>query len=115
MLDNSSMSRDKITACVTSPPTDISLKFDNQSFKLTRDETGAWSGTHEIQVGDNVAMEFRATGVPNAPWTLTIQFTAPLNEHPIVNYKKDGTVPLETLMSILKDTIKLKDKPIATT
>jgi hypothetical protein len=101
------MAQYNVLASVTSPPTDVSLHVNNVKIRMTRDGSGAWSGSTQLDLPESVPIGFRATGIASAPWTLEIKFVTPAPEKKVVkDYKYDDTIP-DDLLSIFNDTVEV--------
>jgi hypothetical protein len=87
-----------ISASVSSPPTNVSLKIDGKLIDLARDATGAWTGKAQLELPDPAQVDFRAVGVPEAKWTLEIKFTPKTPPGAdAIDYKHDDKIPPEML------------------
>ena len=107
------MTQYKVTASVTSPPTNISLKINGTHIAMARDGTAAWAGSTTLTLPDSFPINFRAVGIASAPWTLEIIFTTlPAPGTVASDYKHTDKIPND-LLSIFTDTINLK-KPVPT-
>jgi hypothetical protein len=97
----------EIIVSVSSEPSDVLLELNKQPIKFSRDNLGNWVGTASLSLTSPVDLEFRAVGIENEPWTLSIilsTVTLPLTLPTV--YKKSGTIPEDMLM-ILTDQITL--------
>jgi len=97
-----------ISASVTSPPTNVSLKVDGKLVDLARDSAGAWVGKAQFELPNPVAVDFRAVGVAAAPWTLEIKFTPKTfpGADP-TDFKHEDKIPPE-MLSIFTAHVTLK-------
>lgn len=99
-----------VSATVSSPPTDVSLKVNSSAVKMARDVTGGWSGKAKLDLPDNCPIAFRAVGIAQAPWSLEIKFTKlPLPGKLVLDYKHADTIP-DSLLSVFEDTVNLAAK-----
>ncbi len=102
------MAEYEASASVTSAPTNVSLKIDGMAVKMERDAEGAWVGSAQLDLPNNVPIEFRAVGIASAPWTLEIKFSPPTPEGAAAtDFKHEGKIP-PSMLSIFADKVALK-------
>jgi hypothetical protein len=100
----------KVLASVTSPPTNVSLLVNGTPIAMARDGSGNWAGQSTLDLPDAVPIAFRAVGIAFAPWTLEIKFMSlPPNSRVVNDFKHDDQIPAATLISILDETVTLKN------
>ncbi len=102
------MTQYDISASVTSPPTNVSLKIDGKLIDMARDSSGAWTGEAKLELPNPAPVDFRAVGVPAAHWTLEIKFTPQTPPGAdTTDYKHEDKIPPE-MLSIFAAKVTLK-------
>ncbi len=102
------MTQYDISASVSSPPTNVSLKIDGKLIDMARDSSGAWTGAAQLELSSPAPVDFRAVGVSAAKWTLEIKFTpkTPPGADP-TDFKHEDKIPPE-MLSIFTANVTLK-------
>lgn len=97
-----------ISASVSSPPTNVSLKIDGKLIDMARDASGAWTGKAQLDLSSPAPVDFRAVGIAAAPWTLEVKFTPKTPPGAdCTDFKHDDKIPPE-MLSIFAATVTLK-------
>ena len=101
------MAQVKVDVTVTKPPTDVMVKLNNRKIKMSRNLNADWTGSATLDLPKSFQLQFRAVGIAGAQWTLTLKFTPSGGTGSGPKIERNGTIPDDTLMSELKETITL--------
>jgi hypothetical protein len=82
----------KVTVTITSPPTNVAVRINNDKITMGRDGTGAWSGTANLDLPLSFPIGVAATGIAGMKWSTEIKVDPPAPAaHPTADYKHDET------------------------